>query len=144
VTQPSFTQVRAALAASLAARAVNADGSALRTTANRPLQVNPPMAVIMPVTGTLARYSISMDGETDYSLRAILLVAPADSTQGEDILDPYIAASGPSSIWGAVQADPTLGGAVSYAAVTEATGYGIMNFTGIDYLACSFIVTVGV
>jgi hypothetical protein len=144
MTQPTFTQVRAALAASLAAHASNADGSALRTTANRPLQVNPPIAVIMPVQGTLARYSVSMDGETDYSLRVILLVAPADSTQGEDILDPYIAASGPSSIWAAVQADPSLGGVVSYAIVTEATGYGIMNFTGIDYLAVSLIVTAGV
>ena len=144
MTQPSFTQVRAALAASLAVHAVNADGSALRTTANRPLQVNPPMAVIVPVTGTIARYSASMDGEADYSLRIILAVAPADSTQGEDILDPYVATSGPSSIWGAVQADPTLGGVVSFAAVTEATGYGILNMTGIDYLACTFIVTIGI
>lgn len=139
MTQPTLSAIRAALAAYLSSSI-----SGLRATANRPLQVNPPMAVIMPIQGSFARYSVTLDGETDYTLRAILLVAPADSTAGEDLLDPYIAASGPQSIWAAVQADPTLGGAVSFAAVTEASGYGLMNMNGIDYLACHFIVNIGV
>ena len=139
MTAPTFTAIRAALATSLQNQV-----SGLRATANRPLQVNPPMAVIMPSTGSFARYSATFEGEVDYTLRAILLVAPADSTAGEDVLDPYIATSGAQSIWAAVQADPTLGGVVSSAAVTEAASYGIMNFTGIDYLACHFIVSVAV
>ena len=139
MTQPGFTAIRAALSAYLGNSIPG-----LRATPNRPLQVNPPQAVIMPVTGTFARYSTTFDGETDYILRVILLVAPADSTMGEDLLDPYIAATGTQSIYAAVQADPTLGGAVSWAAVTEATGYGLMNMNGIDYLACHFVVSIGV
>lgn len=139
MTQPTLTAIRNGLAAYLASKITG-----LRATGNRPLQVNPPQAVIMPTQGAFARYSVTLDGEADYSLRIILLVAPADSTMGEDLLDPYIATSGPQSIWAAVQADPTLGGLVSYAAVIEATGYGLMNMTGIDYLAVHFIINIGV
>lgn len=139
MTQPTYSAIRAALAATLQNQV-----SGLRATANRVSQINPPMAVIVPATGTIARYSVTMDGEADYTVRVILLVAPGDSTGGEDLLDPYVATSGPQSIWAAVQASQTLGGVVSFAAVTEATGYGIMNMTGIDYLGCSFIVSIGV
>lgn len=139
MTQPTFTAIRAGLATFL-----QNSISGLRATANRPLQVNPPMAVIMPTTGTFVRYSVSMDGEADYSVRVILLVALADSTSGEEALDPYVATSGPQSIWAAIQADTTLGGVVSFAVVVEGTAYGIMNMTGIDYLAAQFIVNIGV
>lgn len=137
--QPTFTAVRNGIATYLASHITG-----LRATGNRPLQINPPMAVIVPVQGSFARYSVTMDGEVDYTVRVIVVVAPADSTAGEDTLDPYVATSGPQSIWAAVQADPTLGGVVSSASVTEATGYGVMNMSGIDYLACQFIVNIEV
>ena len=137
MVQPTFPQVRQALADRLASI------SGLRTTANRFAQVNPPMAVVMPQTGTFVRYSVTMDGETDYNLRAIVLVSEGDSLSGQDLLDAYISQSGPSSVWAAVQADSTLGGVVSYAAVVEATAYGLMNFNGIDYLAAHLIVNIG-
>ena len=139
MTQPAFSAVRQALADTLTAAIPG-----LRATANRPLQVNPPMAVIMPATGTFATYSVTADGQADYVLRAILLVAPADSTEGEAALDPYIAVTGPQSVWAAVQANQTLGGVVSFAEVMQASGYGLMNMTGIEYLACTFTVNVGV
>jgi hypothetical protein len=46
-------------------------------------------------------------------------------------------------VYAAVQKDPTLGGKVSYAAVIEATGYGLANWNGVDYLACSLILNIG-
>jgi hypothetical protein len=137
VTQPSFPAVRAALAAALTSKI------GLRATANRFQQVNPPMAVVMPQTGTFIRYSATMDAETDYSLRVIMLVSEGDSLSGQDLLDGYLSPSGTSSIYAAVQADPTLGGVVSYAAVIEATAYGLMNFQGIDYLAAHLTVSIG-
>lgn len=139
MTQPTFTQVRNGLATYLAGKITG-----LRASGNRPLQVNPPMAVVVPIQGSFARYSVTMDGEVDFTVRVILAVAAADSTAGEDVLDPYVATSGPQSVWAAVQADPTLGGVVSSASVTEATGYGVMNMTGIDYLTCQFIVNIEV
>jgi hypothetical protein len=137
MTQPSFAAVRAALASYLTT------ATGLQVTPNRFAQVNPPMAVIMPVTGSFIRYSATFDDETDYTLRVIVLVSEGDSAAGQDLIDGYLSASGPASIYAAVQADPTLGGKVSFAAVTEATGYGLMNFNGIDYLACHLVTSVG-
>ncbi|MBO0813559.1 MAG: hypothetical protein J2P30_00160 [Actinobacteria bacterium] len=137
MTQPTFGDVRAALASYL----TSAIG--LAATPNRFAQVNPPMAVIMPVTGTFIRYSQTFDGETDYTLRIIVLVSEGDSVSGQDLIDAYLSVSGPKSIWAAIQADDTLGGKVSYAAVTEATGYGLMNFNGVDYLAAHLITSIG-
>lgn len=143
MAQSTFSAVRAALAAYLAANVVNPDGTGLRTTANRFLQVAPPMAVVMPVTGTFVSYSQTFDGETNYTLRIIMLVSEADSTAGQDLMDAYVAVSGASSIYAAVQKDPTLSQVVSWAAVTEATAYGPVNWNGVDYLGCHFICSVG-
>ena len=137
MTQASFPAVRQALADTLTARI------GLRATANRFAQINPPMAVIMPQTGTFIRYSTTMDAETDYSLRVIMLVSEGDSLSGQDLLDGYLSPSGASSIYAAIQAAPTLGGVVSFAAVIEAAAYGLMNFQGIDYLAAHLIVNIG-
>ena len=137
MAQPTFPQVRQAVADYLTS------SIGLRATANRFGAVSPPMAVIAPQTGSLIRYSQTFDGETDYSLRAIVLVSEGDSTSGQDNLDAYLSPTGPSSVYAAVQADPTLGGKVSYAAVIEATAYGLMNWNGVDYLAVSLILNIG-
>jgi hypothetical protein len=137
VAQPTFPQVRQAVADYLTT------SIGLRATANRFGAVSPPMAVIAPQTGSLIRYSQTFDGETDYSLRAIVLVSEGDSTSGQDNLDAYLSPTGTSSVYAAVQADPTLGGKVSYAAVIEATGYGLTNWNGVDYLAVSLVLNIG-
>jgi len=115
----------------------------LRATANRFGAVNPPMAVIAPQTGSLIRYNVSTDGETDYSLRAIILVSEGDSASGQDLMDAYLSPVGANSVHAAVQKDETLGGQVSYCAVIEATGYGLMNWNGVDFLACSLVLNIG-
>lgn len=135
--QPTFPAVRQAVAAYLTS------SIGLRATANRFGTVSPPMAVVAPQTGSLIRYSVTTDGETDYSLRAIILVSEGDSASGQDEMDAYLSPTGANSVYAAVQRDPTLGGAVSFAAVIEATGYGLMNWNGIDYLACSLILNIG-
>jgi hypothetical protein len=142
MAQPTYTQIRAALASYLTTAVTNPDGSGLRASANRPAQVNTPCAIVAPTTGTFARYQVSMDGQADFIVRVILLVAPADSAFGEGILDPYISVTGAQSIPGAVRRDPTLGGQAADAAVTEATGYGMININGIDYLGAHFITEI--
>ena len=137
MTQPTYTAVRQALATTLAAQIPG-----LRTAANRNAQVNVPMAVIMPVTGSFASYSLDFQGSLRFLLRAIVLVSEGDSSSGMDNIDPYVATTGPQSVWAAVQADPTLGRTVQDAFVAEATAYGLMSWAGIDYLAAQFTVQV--
>jgi hypothetical protein len=137
MTQPDFPTVRQAIATYLTS------SIGLRATPNRFGAINPPMAVIAPQTGSLIRYQQTMDGETDYSLRAIILVSEGDSASGQDAMDGYLSPVGTNSVHAAVQRDPTLGGQVSYCAVIEATAYGLMNWNGQDYLACSLVLNVG-
>lgn len=137
MAQPTYTQVRAALANTLT---VQIPG--LRASANRAAQVNPPAAVVMPVTGSFAAYSQDFSGSLKFTLRVFVLVAEGDSSSGMDNLDPYIASVGPQSIWAAVQADTKLGGTVQDAFVAEATTYGLMQWMGVDYLAAQFLVQV--
>jgi len=138
MTQPTLTAVRDALAAYLSANI-----SGLRSVASRLGDINVPCAVVMPETGLFADYQVSMDGQVDYHLRVIVLASAGDSETGQDVLDGYLATSGSGSVWAAVRADPTLGGVVAYAQVVQATGYGLMNFSGVDYLAASIIVIAG-
>jgi hypothetical protein len=137
MAQPTFAAVRAALATYLTS------SIGLRATPNRFQQINPPMAVVMPQTGSFIRYSVSMDGETDYTLRVIMLVSEGDSLSGQDLLDVYLSPTGTQSIYAAIQKDPTLGGQVSFCAIIEATAYGLMNFQGIDYLAAHLTIQIG-
>ena len=89
MTQPTYTAVRQALAATLAAQIPG-----LRTSANRNAQVNVPQVVVMPVTGSFASYSLDFQGSLRFLLRAILLVSEGDSASGQDNIDPYIATTG--------------------------------------------------
>jgi hypothetical protein len=138
MTQPTFTAIRQCLAGFITAR------TGLAATAQQQARVTPPQAVILPATGTFITYSEDMTGSCDLSLRILVLVSQADSADGMDILDPYLATTGTQSLWAAVQADATLGGVVQYALVREVAGYGVMNHGGIDYLAASVICDIGI
>lgn len=136
MTQPTFSQVRAALAAALAAI------PGLNTYAEQAEQVTVPAAIVLPVQGTFLRWA-TMDGALEITLRAVLVVARTDSSGGQALIDPFLAATGSQSVLGCLQANPTLGGVVSYANLTEATGYGPVAVGAIDYLGCHLIVSIG-
>lgn len=137
MAQPTFGAVRQAVASYLTS------SIGLRAITSRFGQINPPIAIIVPQTGSLIRYATTFDGETDYTIRAIIVVSESDSASGQDLLDGYLSPTGPNSVYAAVQADPTLGGQVSYCAVIEATGYGMMNINALDYMACSLTLNIG-
>lgn len=135
--QPTFSQVRAALATALAAI------PGLNTYAESAEQVNVPAAIILPVQGTFLRYA-TMDGALEFTLRAVLVVGRTDSSGGQALMDPFLAVTGPQSVLACLQANPTLGGVVSYANLAEATGYGPVAVGAIDYLGCHLIVSIGI
>lgn len=144
MSQSTLTQIRVALAAQLAARVVMADGvTPLRTVTTRFGDINPPCVVVLPEQDTFATYQVSMDGQVNWRLRIIVVASPADSQSGQDILDPFLEVAGPQSIWAAVRADPTLGGAVSFCSVTAGSKYGLTNFNAVDYLTASLTAEIG-
>lgn len=138
MTQITLTALRQAVATQLQAQIPG-----LRVVTSRLGDINPPCAVIAPQTGPVAEYQVSMDGQVDWHLRIVMVASVADSTSGQDILDPYLSVTGPQSIWAAIRADTSLGGMVGFAIVTAADGYGVMNINGVDYLAVSFTLDAG-
>lgn len=136
MAQPTFTEVRGALATRLATI------PGLRTTTEQSDQVNPPVAVIMPVSGTFIRYGATFDDSADVTVRAILLAAKTGTSGGQDLLDTWLAVTGDSSVNAAIQADPTLGGVVQSAFLAEAAGYGLISWNNIEYLGCHMIVEI--
>ena len=138
MTQPTYTAIRQAIADTLSSAIPG-----LRGTTN-PLRPNLPCAIVVPVQGSFASYSQTMDGAVTYRADVIVAVSNADGDSGFADLDSYISTTGANSIWAAIQANQSLGIGVSYAVVTEATGHALQNFSGVDALASHFIIEVGV
>lgn len=138
MTQPTYTAIRQAIADTLTAAIPG-----LRGTTN-PLRPNLPAAIVVPVQGTFATYSVTTGGSVLYRADVIVAVSNADGDSGFADLDGYISTTGPNSIWAAIQANQGLGIGADYAVVTEATGHALQNFSGIDALASHFIIEVGV
>lgn len=127
--------IRVALAARLAT-------TGLRTHATAPGQVNPPTVIILPNRPAI-QYGITMDGETQVNLLAIVLLSAANDMTGQDLLDDYVSSSGTKSIAAAIQADPTLGGAVEFAVPLQVSTYGLVEYAGQQYMGASFLIQCG-
>ena len=108
-----------------------------------PGQVSPPAAVVAPAPGTFLTYNVTTDGAEDVTLVVTLLVSDAVDRAAQDALDAYLADSGASSVKAAVDGGITLGGAAHFATVTSARNYGLIDYGGVQYLGCEFVVTVG-
>lgn len=134
----SLSTVRAALAS----RVDTIPG--LTALARMPGSISPPMAVVVPGAGTFVTYGDSMSGTVRLSLAVVLYVTYSHQDGSQDALDAYLADSGSQSVMAAVAADPTLGGVVEFAGVTEARNYGIVNVANVDYLSCDLGVDIGV
>ena len=136
--------VRQALAAAIA------DVPGLRAVPTVPGQISPPMAVVAPAPGTFIDYDQTLNGPmgaiaATYRIRVTLFVSEASAgPESQILLDSYLSSTGPASVKMAIESDVTLGGAVDYAQVTGATGYGFLMWGGISFLAAHVLVTVGV
>lgn len=139
---PTLTQMRQALAARFGTI------SGLTAYATVPGSVNVPAVLVRPTRGTLVTYgqsmSTSLDGEAvDWTFDCQLLVSFAVYDAAQESIDGYLATTGPQSLAGALEQDPTLGGVVAYAVPISATGYGSIDYDGITYLGCTVMVQVG-
>jgi hypothetical protein len=123
--------------------------SGLRTCAVIPDAVNPPLAFVAPATdGYFANYNQSFDGLIVWQFIIRLYVSRWDGARAQDMLDPYIDATGTKSIKAAIEAQPhlplTTGGAAvaSDATVRAARGYGVYPVGNVDYAGVEFVVEV--
>jgi hypothetical protein len=108
--------------------------------------ISPPVAVIVPGQ-PIVTYGATMDGAFTVNLR--ILIAISDAAPDEKVqraLDAYLGIgtnAGASSIAGALQQDPTLGGVVHFAEALTAGNYGRVLYNDVTYFGARIDVQIG-
>ncbi len=133
----AITDIRVAIAAQLDTI------PGLRATATAPLQISPPVAIVRPDRGTFATYGETFDGAVSFTFEVFLLVSAASDREAQQQLDAYLAATGTQSVFACLQKTSNLGGLVSYAALTSAQSYGLVDYGGVTYLGAILTVQAG-
>ncbi len=131
----SVTSIRSGLATRLATI------TGLTAHATLKGQVVPPAAV---VEGPDIDFDATMGrGSDDFVFTVKLLVSSSVTDQAQAKLDGYLAGSGATTtVKGAIEADDTLGGAVSFAWVARVRQYGLVEYAGVQYVGCEFLIEV--
>lgn len=101
-----------------------------RTLGYAPDAINPPTAIVLPAQGNPVTFGVTMDDKDEFNLTIKLLMGAADERSGQQELMGYLARTGSTSVFAAFDADPTLGGAVSYAQVTQVSNFGDVEWAG--------------
>ena len=122
-------------------------GTGLRVLPEARDAISPPVAVILPGQPVI-QYGATMDGAFVVNLR--VLIAISDAAPNEKVqraLDAYLgigtSPSVPSSIAGAIQLDPTLGGVVHFAEALTAGNYGRISYNDITFFGARIEVQIG-
>jgi len=106
----------------------------LRAFDRQPESISPPTVICEPNELT---YDVTLDGCFDLGLKITVLVSRADARTSQSVLYDYID-PGTSTIKGALDSEPTLGGTVSYWDNFRYTGMGLFTVAGVDYLGVTF------
>ena len=113
----AVSSVRAGIATNLATI------SGLHVSSTVPQTIRPPMAVVM-FNGFPEPRSTMAKGVTEMEFEVVVFVGNASSNDsGEDAMDAYVATTGASSVWVALESDRTLSGTALESIVTDMSGY---------------------
>jgi hypothetical protein len=89
-----------------------------------PTTINPPVAVVRPLSGS---YHEDEGGSVTHQFEITLLLQLGHLQSVQEDLDAYLATEGPASIPCALEADPSLGGCAHSATVMGWRDYGTMR-----------------
>lgn len=99
-----------------------------------------PCAIVIP-TGITYDEAFT-DGLTSYEYLILVVVGRSDERTAQDRLDGYCDPTGSGSVRAAIKSDPTLGGAVFSARVTDMRNYRQLEVDSVTYLSAEFTVEV--
>lgn len=103
--------------------------------------VEPPAAVILPVTGQGLKFD-TLDGGVTYALRVVLLAQYSQDTSSVAAINSYIATTGTYSLAQVIKNNPRLPGVYDYVTMDSLRGYGLMEWGGQQYLGTTAFLTV--
>ncbi|HEU4422063.1 MAG TPA: hypothetical protein VFR67_05925 [Pilimelia sp.] len=130
--------IRRAIAAA-SRTVVDASGARLEASHFVPDSIDPPFAYPAATDGN---YDETTDLAAGVVVTVRVLTSRAEDQSGQELLDGYLADSGPTSVKAAIEADPTLGGLVDDLAVTGWSGHRLYEIGGVDYYGAELTVVI--
>jgi hypothetical protein len=128
----SISELRAGIKTNLATI------SGLRVSDYQPDNINPPVAIVFPISvdydDTFAR------GMQTYTFSVQIIVGRVSERSGQNAIDSFISSTGASSIKLAIESNKTLSGKAFDLRVTDMRNYGELLVGEVNYLSAEFIV----
>jgi hypothetical protein len=128
----SISELRAGIKTNLATI------SGLRVSDYQPDNINPPVAIVFPISvdydDTFAR------GMQTYTFSVQIIVGRVSERSGQNAIDSFISSTGTSSIKLAIESNKTLSGKAFDLRVTDMRNYGELLVGEVNYLSAEFIV----
>jgi hypothetical protein len=110
----------------------------LRVSDFQPDNVNPPVAIVFPISvnydETFAR------GMQTYTFSVQIIVGRVSERTGQSAIDSFISSTGSNSIKLAIESDKTLNGKAFDLRVTDMRNYGELLAGEVNYLSAEFVV----
>jgi hypothetical protein len=110
-----------------------------------PTTINPPVAIVRPLNGTLHE---DLGGSVQYLFEVTLLLQLGNLQVAQEQLDEYLATDGAMSILFALESDRTLGGKADSTSVGEWRDIGTLRVgadedgNGPEFMGCRFDVEI--
>jgi hypothetical protein len=110
----------------------------LRTFDYQPDNINPPIAIVFPVS---LNYDETFHrGMQTYTFAVQVIVGRVSERTGQSAIDAYCSSTGASSIKLAIESDKTLAGKAFDLRVTDMRNYGELIVGEVNYLSAEFLV----
>jgi len=128
----SITELRAGIKTNLAT--ING----LRVSDYQPDSINPPVAIVFPVS---LNYDETFHrGMQTYTFSVQVIVGRVSERTGQSTIDSYCSSTGTNSIKLAIESDKTLAGKAFDLRVTDMRNYGELTVGEVNYLSAEFVV----
>ncbi len=128
----SISELRAGIKTNLATI------SGLRVSDFQPDNINPPVAIVFPIS---VNYDDTFQrGMQTYTFSVQVIVGRQSERSGQNSIDAYCSSTGASSIKLAIESNKTLGGKAFDLRVTDMRNYGELLVGEVNYLSAEFVV----
>jgi len=128
----SISELRAGIKTNLATI------SGLRVSDFQPDNINPPVAIVFPVS---LNYDETFHrGMQTYTFAVQVIVGRVSERTGQNSIDAYCSSTGSNSIKLAIESDKTLAGKAFDLRVTDMRNYGELLVGEVNYLSAEFVV----
>lgn len=128
----SISELRAGIKANLATI------SGLRVSDFQPDNINPPVAIVFPIS---VNYDDTFQrGMQTYTFSVQVIVGRVSERSGQNSIDAYVSSTGVNSIKLAIESNKTLSGKAFDLRVTDMRNYGELTVGEVNYLSAEFVV----